>query len=79
VLAWVHACIIIHTLIQDIETDNFDEEWNEELIDDGLSSDDSSSSDDDGVAAQIHHESQGQQKRWKVKEDLFSSGIVDSD
>jgi hypothetical protein len=78
-LAWVHACIVIHTLIQDIETDDFDEEWNEELIDDGLSSDDSSSSDDDRVAAQISRESQGQRKRRKVKEDLFASGIVDSD
>ena len=45
----------------------------------GLSSDDSSSSDEDHVVAQIHHESQGQQKGQKVKEDLFASGLVESD
>jgi hypothetical protein len=50
-------------LIQDIETDDFDDEWNEELILEGLSSDDSSSSDEDRVVAQIRCESQGQRKR----------------
>jgi hypothetical protein len=62
-------------MIHEIETENFDEEWNDELILDGLSSDEHSS-DEDRVAAQIHRESQGQHKRRKVKEDLFASGLV---
>jgi len=62
-------------MIHEIETENFDEEWNDELILDGLSSDEHSS-DEDRVAAQVRRESQGQRKRRKVKEDLFASGLV---
>jgi hypothetical protein len=64
-------------MIHEIETEDFDEEWNEELILDGLSSDELSSLDGDCVAAQIRRESQGQCKRRKVKEDLFTSGLVE--
>jgi hypothetical protein len=74
-LAWIRTCIVIHTMIHEIETENFDAEWNDELILNGLSSDEHSS-DEDRVAAQIHRESQGQRKRRKVKEDLFASGLV---
>jgi len=76
-LVWIRTCIVIHTMIHEIETEDFDEEWNEELILDGLSSDELSSSDADRVAAQIRRESQGQRKRRKVKEDLFASGLVE--
>jgi len=62
-------------MIHKIETENFDEEWNDELILDGLSSDEHSS-DEDRVAAQVRRESQGQRKRRKVKKDLFASGLV---
>ena len=64
-------------MIHEIETEDFDKEWNKELILDGLSSDELSSSDEDRIAAQICRESQGQRKRRKIKEDLFASGIVD--
>jgi hypothetical protein len=64
-------------MVHEIETEDFDDEWNEELILDGLSSDELSSSDEDRVAAQIRRESQGQRKRRKVKADLFASGLVD--
>jgi hypothetical protein len=64
-------------MVHEIETEEFDEEWIEELILDGLSSDELSSSDKDRVAAQIRRESQGQRKRRKIKQDLFASGIVD--
>jgi hypothetical protein len=64
-------------MVHEIETEEFDEEWIEELILDGLSSDELSSSDEDRVAAQIRRESQGQRKRRKIKQDLFASGIVD--
>jgi hypothetical protein len=76
-LAWIRTCIVIHTMVHKIETEEFDEEWIKELILDGLSSDELSSSDEDRVAAQIHQESQGQRKRRKIKQDLFASGIVD--
>jgi hypothetical protein len=75
-LAWIRTCIIIHTMIHEIETEDFDDEWNEELIMDGLSADELGSSDEDRIAAQIRRESQGQRKRRKVKEDLFASGLV---
>jgi hypothetical protein len=64
-------------MVHEIETEEFDEEWIEELILDGLSSDELSSSDEDRVAAQIRRESQGQRKQRKIKQDLFASGIVD--
>lgn len=64
-------------MIHEIETEEFDEEWNEELILDGSSLDELSSSDEDRIAAQICRETQGQHKRRKIKEDLFTSGIVD--
>jgi hypothetical protein len=76
-LAWIRTCIVIHTMVHEIETEEFDEEWIEELILDGLSSDELSSLDEDHVAAQIRRESQGQRKRRKIKQDLFASGIVD--
>ena len=64
-------------MIHEIETEDFDEEWDEELILDGLSPDELSLSDEDHVAAQIRRESHGQRKRRRVKEDLFASEIVD--
>jgi hypothetical protein len=64
-------------MVHEIETEEFDEEWIEELILDGLSSDELSSLDEDRVAAQIRRESQGQRKQRKIKQDLFASGIVD--
>jgi hypothetical protein len=76
-LAWIRTCIVIHTMVHEIETEEFDEEWIEELILDGLFSDELSSSDEDHVTAQIRRESQGQRKRRKIKQDLFASGIVD--
>lgn len=76
-LAWIRTCIIIHTMIHEIETEDFDKEWDDELILDGLSSDELSTSDEDRVAAQTRRESQGQRKRRKLKADLFTSGLVD--
>lgn len=43
---WIRACIVIHTLIHEIEYDNEDSVWEEEILAAGLSSDESSSSDD---------------------------------
>jgi hypothetical protein len=76
-LTWIWTCIIIHTMIHEIETESFNEEWNEELILDGLSLDELSLPDKDHIAAQICCKSQGQHMRRKVKEDLFANGPVD--
>lgn len=76
---WIRACLVIHTIIHEIEEINFDSEWEEELVADGLSSDssaESSSDDDNRVPGDIRRESAGQRKRRKVKEGLFASGIA---
>ena len=44
-------------MIHEIETEDFNEEWNEKLILNGLSSDELSSLDEDRVTAQICQES----------------------
>ena len=75
---WIRACIVIHTLIHEIEYGNEDADWEEEIVAAGLSSDESSSSDDDHhVAAEVRRESAGQQKRRRVKENLFRSDIFE--
>lgn len=56
-LEWIRTCLVIHTLIHDIEQgDEVDVEWEEELIQQGLSSDSSSESDreDECVQAEVH-------------------------
>lgn len=72
---WIRTCIVIHTLIHDIEHGEEDSDWEEDAIAEGLTSDSSSSSDDDRVAADIRRESTGQRKRRKVKEGLFASEL----
>lgn len=76
---WIRACIVIHTLIHEIEYGNEDSDadWEEEILAAGLSSDESSSSDDNRVAAEVRRESAGQRKRRKVKESLFRSEIFE--
>jgi hypothetical protein len=79
---WVRACIVLHTMIHVFELEEGsagESDWEEEMIVAGLSTDESSSSSDDGFAAERRRESTGQRKRRKVKEALFTSGIVDSD
>lgn len=73
---WIRACIVIHTLIHEIEYGNEDAVWEEEVVAAGLSTDESSSSDEDRVPAEVRRESAGQRKRRKVKESLFRSGII---
>lgn len=74
---WVRACLVIHTLIFDIESDmERDSNWEEALIQEGLSSDSSDSSDSDGVPREIQRENAGQRKRRKVKEALYASGVT---
>jgi hypothetical protein len=77
-LEWIHACLVIHTLIQDIESEfEVDSDWEEELITLGLSSDSSDSDDDAPVTGQTRRrETAGQRKRRKVKDSLYASGVA---
>jgi hypothetical protein len=78
-LEWVRTCLVIHTLIHDIESDSnsMDEDWQEELIAAGVPSD-SETSDNDapGMVRTRQRESAGQRKRRKIKDDLYASGIA---
>jgi hypothetical protein len=78
-IEWIRACIVLHTMIHEIEEGSGESDWEEEMIIAGLSTDESNSSSSDGFAAERRRESTGQRKRRKVKEFLFASGIVDSD
>jgi hypothetical protein len=75
---WIRACLVIHTLIHHIEADSFDSDWQEELIEQGLSSSSSesaaSSSSDAGTGLRV---TAGERKRRAIKKDLFDSGITD--
>lgn len=77
---WIRACLIIHTLIHDIETEshNCDAEFNEELIQMGL--DEEEVLDDGGVDARGQHavrESEGQKWQKRLKRRLFASGVTE--
>jgi hypothetical protein len=79
-LEWVRTCLVIHTLIHEIETDSntMDTEWEEELIQAGIPSD-SDISDNEGPvgAGQTRgRETRGARKRRKLKDDLYDSGIA---
>lgn len=54
-IEWIRACIVIHTLIHEIEYGTEDADWEEEIVAAGLSSDD-----DHHVAAEVRRESAGQ-------------------
>ena len=75
-LEWIRACIVIHTLIHQIESGSEDYEWEEECILDGLSSDSDSDGEHGGHIGNGTQETQGQHKCQKVKEALFASGIT---
>jgi hypothetical protein len=76
---WIRACIVIHTLIHHIEDGVFDYEWQEEMIQDGLSTSSNSSEDiamvDDEPELGLRL-TEGERKRRKIKKALFDSGIT---
>ena len=74
-IEWIRTCIIIHTLVHDIEYGEEDSDWEEDAIADGLTSGSSSSDDDRVPGSTVRRESAGQRKRRKVKESLFSSEL----
>jgi len=68
-ITWIKACIVIHTLIFQIEHGQEDPLFVQELVQAG--SDAPSYSIDDDLAAEAVHETQGQRMREKLKKDLF--------
>lgn len=79
-LEWVRACLVIHTLIHDIEseTNTLDAQWEEELIAAGIPSD-SEDSGNEGpavISRTRQRETAGQRKRRKVKDSLYASGVT---
>ncbi|CAK5267593.1 unnamed protein product, partial [Mycena citricolor] len=80
-LEWIRACLVLHTLIHNIESEEgtLDQEWEEELIRDGAEDDGHDEDDEDPAPARRNRrgrESSGQRKRRKVKEALFASGVT---
>ncbi|KAF7322259.1 DDE Tnp4 domain-containing protein [Mycena chlorophos] len=59
-IEWIRACVIIHTLVHEIETDGADEDFDEELRGAGADSDESDSEDFGGVAREGVRETAGQ-------------------
>nr|GAT50916.1 predicted protein [Mycena chlorophos] len=75
-LEWIRTCIIIHTLVQDIERGDADADWEAEMIQEVLE-EDSDSEDVDGIGHQSSaRETPGQKKRRKLKQALFASGVT---
>jgi hypothetical protein len=68
-IAWIKACIVIHTLIFRIEHGQEDPLFVQELVEAG--SDTPSYNIDDDLAAEVVRETRGQRMREKLKKDLF--------
>ncbi|KAJ3531949.1 hypothetical protein NMY22_g7953 [Coprinellus aureogranulatus] len=78
-LVWVRTCLVLHNMIQDIESgEPIDEEWEEQLMARAdLDGNESGDEGGGGVAASRARESRGQRKRREVQEWLFASGLAD--
>lgn len=70
-LEWVRTCIVIHTLIHDIEFSGYEEH-------DAIANYSSSSSDEGYAPTESLYESVGVRKRHKVKAGLFQSHLFDN-
>jgi len=68
-IAWIKACIVIHTLIFRIERGQEDPLFVQELVEAG--SDNPLYNLDDELAAEVIRETRGQRMREKLKKDLF--------
>lgn len=80
---WIRTCIVIHTLIHDIERGlEHDSDWEEELIDEGnrplpgQQEDESGNNEPVGRTSDGRRETAGQRPRRKVREWLFASDLV---
>ncbi|KAJ7020115.1 hypothetical protein C8F04DRAFT_1197009 [Mycena alexandri] len=77
-LAWVKACIIIHTLVRLIEDGTKDDEYLQELVQEGLANQAPAPAPTiDTEAAATTRNSRSQRKRVDLKTKLFASGAAE--
>ncbi|KAJ6465467.1 hypothetical protein C8R45DRAFT_939657 [Mycena sanguinolenta] len=75
-LAWVKACLVIHTLIGFIEAGHEDFEFMEELLQEGRA-DPPTADVDEEIVAEARRKTRGQKKRLDLKAKLFANGVVE--
>ncbi|KAF7369574.1 DDE family endonuclease [Mycena venus] len=75
-LAWVKACLIIHTLVGFIEQGQEDWEFMDELLEEGLRAAPAPAV-VETEASSARRNTRGQQKRTELKAKLFASGVAE--
>lgn len=75
-LAWVKACIVIHTLVGLIESGQVDDDL-EELVREGLGNGPTAPLLPEIEVSSGRRKSRGQRKRVDLKNKLFASGIAE--
>ena len=68
-VAWIKACLVLHTLVFEIENGNEDPDYVQELVDEGIDPDLGTL--DNELEAKAVCETRGQGKRTELKEKLF--------
>lgn len=68
-VAWIKACLVLHTLVFEIENGNEDPDYVQELVDEGIDPDLGTL--DNELEAKVVRETRGQGKRTELKEKLF--------
>ena len=68
-VAWIKTCLVLHTLIFEIENGNEDPDYVQELVDEGIDPDLGTLENE--LEAEAVRETRGQRKRTELKEKLF--------
>jgi hypothetical protein len=77
-LAWVKTCIVIHTLVGMVEAGNEDQDWMDELLQEGLGNQPPLQVPSVGTdTSSARMNTRGQQKRGDLKAQLFASGVAE--
>lgn len=76
-LAWVKACIVIHTLIGRLEEGREDQDFIDELVREGLANPEPLVPAPEEHVPSTRRKTRGQKKRTDLKNKLFNSGILD--
>jgi hypothetical protein len=77
-LAWVKACIIIHTFVGVLENGREDAEFTDELIREGLDNPAPAGTSVETEVSESARKTRGQKKRAELKLKLFNSGVAQS-
>lgn len=76
-LAWVKACLVIHTLVRFIGLGGEDWEFMDELLQEGLQNESAPAGQVEFDASVARRNTRGQQKRAKLKAKLFTGGMAE--